>query len=37
MLLQASAELVRLEIGLPGTFKDTPWTQIKNNLIIEPN
>ena len=33
MLLQASAELVRLEIGLPGMFKDTPWTKIKNNLI----
>ena len=33
MLLQAPAELVRLEIGLPGTFKDTPWRKIKNNLI----
>ena len=28
MLLQASAEQLRLEIGLPGTFKDVPWNEL---------
>ena len=28
-LFQASAEQLRLEIGLPGTFKDVPWDQLK--------
>ena len=27
-LFQASAEQLRLEIGLPGTFKDVPWDQL---------
>ena len=27
-LFQASAEQLRLKIGLPGTFKDVPWDQL---------
>ena len=27
-LFQLSAEQLRLEIGLPGTFKDVPWDQL---------
>ena len=27
MLLQASSEQLRLEIVLPGTFKDVPWNE----------
>jgi len=33
MLLIASAEQLRLEIELPGTFKDIPWNRLKNTLI----
>ena len=33
-LFQASAEQLRLEIGLPGTFKDVPWDQLQE--IITP-
>ena len=32
MLLQASVEKLRLEIGLPETFKDVPWNQFKKTL-----
>ena len=32
MLLQASAEQLRLENVLPGTFKDVLWNQFKKNL-----
>ena len=32
MLLQASAEQLRLENGLPGTFKDVIWKQFKKTL-----
>ena len=32
MILQASLELLRIEIGLPDTFKDVPWDKIKIHL-----
>ena len=32
ILLQASAEQLHLEIGLPGTFKDVPWNRFKKTL-----
>ena len=28
----ASAEQLRLETGLPGTFKDVPWNQSKKSI-----
>ena len=31
-LLQVSAEQLRLELGLPGTFKDVPWHRFKKSL-----
>ena len=34
ILLQASSEQLRLEIGLPGTFKDVPWNQFKKTLTF---
>ena len=33
LLIQASAESLRLEIGLPGSFRDVPWKQLKGTLI----
>ena len=33
LLIQASVESLRLEIGLPGTFRDVPWKQLKGILI----
>ena len=32
ILLQASAEQLRLELGLPGIFKDVPWHRFKKTL-----
>ena len=32
MLLQASAEQLRLQLDLPGTFKDVPWNLFKKTL-----
>ena len=32
MLLKALAELLRLKIGLSGTFKHIPWDKIKHTL-----
>ena len=32
MLLQSIAELLRLKIEVPGTFKDVPWVKLKKTL-----
>ena len=33
MLLQATVELLRSEIGLSSIFKDIPWNKLKNALM----